>query len=78
VLPVRGAIKAGELCQYFPANMIGNREGRIAHYAGAWDEGSKVSLRCYQVRKEQQAVNDFAGDGLDSRWEDQCADICGL
>jgi hypothetical protein len=28
-------------------------------------------------RAEQRSVNDYAGDGLDMRWEDQGADICG-
>ena len=30
-------------------------------------------MRCFD-----RAINDYAGDGLDARYEDQCRDICGL
>lgn len=83
-------IKAGEVATYYPPGTCGNKEGRIGHVGGL--EGA--SARCTEeIRKrdfpeyavevarreaEQRAVNDYAGDGLDERWEDDCRDICGL
>lgn len=71
-------IKAGEWVTYYPAGTIaGITEGRIAHIGGL--EGT--SQKCFNNLKAKQVdngLNDYAGDGLDMRYEDQCRDICGL
>lgn len=67
-------IKAGEMATYYPPGTIALRlAGAIAHIGGL--DGN--SARCTAVIREQMAVNDYAGDGLDARYEDQCSDICG-
>jgi hypothetical protein len=84
-------IKAGETATYYPPGTIAGRtEGAIAHIGGL----DGTSARCTaEIRKAQfpeyaaeiarreagqRAVNDYAGDGLDARWEDDCAARCGL
>jgi hypothetical protein len=84
-------IAAGQMATYYPPGLLGaGKAGAIAHVGGL--DGN--SARCTaEVRKrlfpeyaaeverreaEQRAVNDYAGDGLDERYEDQCRDICGL
>jgi len=70
-------IKAGEWATYYPPGTIGNvTEGRIAHCGGLDGTG----VRCFIEQRKQMdaAANDYAGDGLDSRYEDQCRDVCGL
>jgi hypothetical protein len=51
-----------------------------------WDSSARTishdseSVACSARMKRTAASaadNDFAGDGLDSRYEDQCAEICG-
>jgi hypothetical protein len=62
-------IKAGEMATYYPPGTIASRTvGAIAHLGGL--DGN--SARCTAVLREQMAVNDYAGDGLDVRYEDQC------
>lgn len=70
-------IKAGELATYYPVGTIaGVHEGKIAHMGGL--DGN--SRRCAdELRKGKDAgANDYAGDGLDARWEDSMRDACGL
>jgi hypothetical protein len=72
-------IKVGELATYYPAGTIaGVAEGRLAHMGGL--EGT--SIKCSNVLRAQyiadRNINDFAGDGLDARYEDDCAARCGL
>lgn len=68
-----GTIKAGAMATYYPAGTIaGVTEARIAHVGGL----DGTSATCAGVIRDK-AVNDYAGDGLDSRWEDSFADICG-
>lgn len=71
------AIKAGEIVDYYPAGTIASRaEAAITHIGGL--DGN--SARCTaELRNgyEAHAVNDYAGDGLDERWEDMGRDICG-
>jgi hypothetical protein len=67
-------IKAGETATYYPPGTIANvHEGKIAHVGGL----DGTSARCSNEIK-QRATNDYAGDGLDARYEDQCRDACGL
>lgn len=70
-------IKVGETVQYYPVGTImGVSEGRIAHVGGL--DGN--SVRCFtELRKQtvDAGANDYAGDGLDARYEDDCRDICG-
>ena len=71
-------IKAGEWATYYPASTIhGVTEGKIAHTGGL--DGN--SARCTAELRQQfaaRAVNDYAGDGLDTRAEDDMARACGL
>ena len=61
----------------YPAGTIaGIKEAKIGHNGGL--DGS--SLNCAAILKASvdASINDFAGDGLDARYEDSCRDICGL
>ena len=49
------------------------RGSRARYFPG--NPGRIVHLTC--AAGVDPAVNDYAGDGLDSRYEDSCADICG-
>ena len=72
-----GVIKAGEMASFYPVGTIaGVHESRIAHIGGL--DGN--SVKCSGILKGQvdRNVNDYAGDGLDSRYEDDCASRCGL
>jgi hypothetical protein len=70
-------IKAGEWATYYPPGTIaGVTEGKIAHCGGL----DGTSQRCtVEIRKQYEAaaVNDYAGDGLDARVEDQWSKTCG-
>ena len=67
-------IKAGEYATYYPAGTLGaGRAAAIAHIGGL--EGN--SNACTGKLRERLDVNDYAGDGLDMRWEDAGAEICG-
>ncbi len=68
-------IKAGEWATYYPAGTAGDK-ACIAHCGGL----DGTSQRCtVELRKQfaERAVNDYAGNGVDSRYEDDCAEICG-
>jgi hypothetical protein len=72
-------IKAGELATYYPVGTIaGVHESKIAHIGGL--DGN--SRRCADELRSRHSVdagtNDYAGDGLDARWEDSMRDACGL
>jgi len=83
-------IKAGESAEYFPVGTIGSTNTpQIGHVGGLDGTGARCTA---EIRKRdypeyhaetvareaaRRAVNDYAGDGLDARYEDQCADICG-
>jgi hypothetical protein len=76
-----GTIKAGSIATYYPigtptATALGG--ACIAHIGGL--DGN--SQRCADVLRakyiEDQNTNDYAGDGLDARYEDDCASRCGL
>lgn len=70
-------IKAGETAAYYPAGTIaGVTEGRIAHVGGLDGNSARCSAEIAKTY-EARAVNDYAGDGLDARWEDDGAAICG-
>lgn len=71
-------IKAGEAADYYAVGTIaGVTEGKIAHPGGLDGNSAKCAG---ELRKgfEAAAVNDYAGDGLDARWEDDFAARCGL
>src|SRR5580700_11268076 len=70
-------IRAGEFAMYYPPGTIASRtEGAIAHIGGLDGNSAKCTA---EIRKgfEARAVNDYAGAGLDQRWEDDGAAICG-
>lgn len=74
-----GVIKAGELATYYPIGTIaGVNEARLSHINGLEGNSQKCSdiLRSRMVADAN--INDYAGDGLDARYEDDCARICGL
>lgn len=60
-------IKAGQTATYYP-------DKRVLSHVGGLDGNSAT---CTANIRAQQAINDYAGDGLDARYEDQCAEICG-
>lgn len=65
-------IQPGETADYFPVgSLLHHTKPAIAHPAGL--DGN--SARCSGVIA-QRLVNDHAGDGLDQRYEDDCAEIC--
>ena len=67
-------INAGEVATYYPAGTIaGITEGKIAHIGGL--EGNSATCTA-NIR--DHGLNDFAGDGLDAHWEDECRERCGL
>lgn len=71
-------IEPGQIADYYPIGTIaGVHEARIAHVNSL----NGNSVVCFNQRKKQsedKSLNDYAGDGLDSRYEDQCKDTCGL
>ena len=72
-------IKAGELATYYPPGTIaGVTDGRIAHVGGLDGNGVRCSVELRKQFAERAAVNDYAGDGLDARAEDDMARACGL
>ena len=72
------AIKAGERVHFYPVGTIAGRTtSAIAHVGGLDGDSARCSA---ELRKnfEARAVNDYTGDGLDARYEDDCARQCGL
>jgi hypothetical protein len=73
-----GPIKAGDWVSYYPLGTIaGISEGKVAHVGGL--EGN--SAKCAGIIRSSGVdhnLNDYAGDGLDARYEDDCAEACGL
>ena len=67
-------IKMGELATYWPRNSLGIGKAAAVSHIGGLDGNSS---QCAAQLRQQIAANSYAGDGLDSRYEDQCAEICG-
>lgn len=72
-------IEPGEWATYYPIGTIrGESQGKLAHLNGV--DGN--SLKCAEYLREKlttdASVNDYAGDGLDARYEDDCRERCGL
>lgn len=83
-------IKAGETAEYYPARPDrGETVGRIGHIGGLDGNSARCTAEIRKVNfpeyaaeiahreAAQRAVNDYSGDGLDARWEDDGAAICG-
>ena len=71
-------IKAGSIAIYYPAGTIaGVAESKIAHLGGM-DGNSRVCSENIRLNLTDSVMNDFAGDGLDARYEDDCARMCGF
>lgn len=69
-----GAIKAGEMADYYPVGTIASRStGAIAHMGGL--QGN--SPRCTGVLRRKLELEASGGFDIDRAYEDQCADICG-
>lgn len=72
------SISAGSLATYYPPGTIAGRsDGAIAHVGGLEGDSGRCAVEI-RKRNEERAVNDYAGDGLDARWEDSFRDTCGL
>jgi hypothetical protein len=70
-------IKAGESAVYQPAyGRAGCDDSACCGHLGR--KASVCRLDAFRELRAQAAVNDYAGDGLDERWEDDCARRCGL
>lgn len=65
-------IKAGEMADYYPVGYLGATTAKIRHCDNIAGDSPKCATEI-----ERRMVNDYAGNGLDQRYEDQCADICG-
>ena len=73
-----GLIKAGEFATYYPVGTILNvAEGKIAHTGGLDGNSARCTAELRKQFVERAAVNDYAGDGLDMRAEDDMARACG-
>lgn len=81
-------IKAGESATYYPpGTILGITDGKIGHFGGLEGTGERCFIEM-KKRDQQtappklaiadQAANDYAGDGLDERVEDDMKDACGL
>ena len=71
-------INVGELATYYPAGAVAGvwMAARIAHMGGLDGNSGRCALN---LREKLDAnTNDYAGDGLDARYEDECAARCGL
>jgi hypothetical protein len=69
-------VAAGELATYYPAGSF-RAEAAIAHTGGLDGNNSRCATEIGRQMREREAVNDFAGEGVDTRYEDDCAEICG-
>lgn len=63
---------------------VGGPEGNSARCTMELRKSEFPEYHAELVRKEMErreserrAVNDYAGAGLDARWEDDCRDVCG-
>lgn len=66
-------IPAGAWATYFPPGTLASRpQGAIAHVGGL--DGNSATCAA-NIR--DRVLNDFAGEGVDMRYEDDCAAICG-
>ena len=72
-------LSKGEMVTYYPAGTIaGITEGKISHVGGLEGTSAKCSKENRAKLIEARNLNDYAGDGLDARYEDDCRDRCGL
>lgn len=72
-----GIIQPGQIADYYPVGTIaGVHESKIAHLKAV--EGNSQVCQAELQKKADKSLNDYAGDGLDTRWEDSCKDSCGL
>ena len=67
-------IKMGEWATYWPRHSLGIGKAAAVSHVGGLDG---TSSQCTATLRQQLGANSYAGDGLDSRYEDQCAEICG-
>jgi len=76
-----GTIKAGAIATYYPAGTPAATAlgGPCIAHIGGLDGNSRA---CAAILREKYqtdaATNDYAGDGLDARYEDDCKERCGL
>ena len=76
-----GTIKAGSIATYYPvgtptATALGGT--CIAHIGGLDGNSQKCAAILRAKYEADAATNDYAGDGLDARYEDDCRERCGL
>lgn len=72
-----GRIEAGQIADYYPVGTIaGVTESKLAHLKAV--DGNSVACSEEFKRRDAASLNSYAGDGLDSRYEDDCKDKCGL
>jgi hypothetical protein len=73
-----GIINPGQIADYYPVGTIaGINKPMIAHLQ-AMNGNSKACSAELKSKQADKGLNDYAGDGLDSRYEDDCKDACGL
>jgi len=72
-----GVIEPGQIADFYPVGTIaGVNEPRIAHLKAV--DGNSVACSEELKKRPDKGLNDHAGDGLVSRWEDDCKERCGL
>ena len=71
-------IAAGSIATFYPAGTIaGIHEGKISHIGGLEGTGTTCAHNL-KLSLTDRGLNDYAGDGMDARYEDDCARICGI
>lgn len=74
-----GLIEPGQIADYYPVGTIrGVTEAKLAHLKAVDGNSAACAAELKQKQQTDKSLNDYAGDGLDARYEDQCKDICGL
>jgi hypothetical protein len=68
-------IKAGDVVTYYPVGALGARSAACVAHVGGLDGNS---ARCTANIRQAMVDNDYAGEGVDTRYEDDCARLCGL
>lgn len=69
-------IAPGEFATYYPAGSF-RAEPAIAHCGGLDGNSARCAAEIGKSLRADAALNAYAGEGVDARYEDDCAAICG-
>ena len=73
-----GTINPGSIADYYPVGTIAGVNRPMLAHLKAMDGNSVACSVELKRKREDNSLNDYAGDGLDARYEDSCKDSCGL